>query len=89
MSNSKKKLSRRRLIPLLAGSLILPFWGIGKSSSVKKNSKEAPQEEDFQTLLKPDGTAVKVPRKTVEKARVVKKHVSNKSLLSWLKTPNK
>ena len=89
MSNLNKKLSRRKYLPLLAGSLILPLLGMGKGPTASKNSDESNQEEDYQTLLKPDGTAVKVPRKTVEQARVVKKNISNKSLLGWLKNPTK
>ncbi|MDH3698941.1 MAG: hypothetical protein OER83_04475 [Flavobacteriaceae bacterium] len=89
MNNPKKKISRRKLLPLLAGSLVLPFWGIGNNPSKQQNSDEAAHDGDFQTLLKPDGTIVKVPRNTVENARIVKKNISNKSLLGWLKTPNK
>ena len=89
MNNPKKKISRRKLLPLLAGSLALPFWGIGNNPSKQQNFEAAAHDGDFQTLLKPDGTIVKVPRNTVENARIVKKNISNKSLLGWLKTPNK
>lgn len=89
MNNPNKKLSRRKLLPLLAGSLTLPFWGFGNVSSKKQFSNTAIHEDAFQTLLKPDGTIVKVPRNAVENARIVKKNISNTSLLGWLKTPNK
>lgn len=89
MSNTKKKISRRKLLPLLAGSLALPFWGIGNRPPKQQNSDNAIHNGDLQTLLKPDGTIVKVPRNAVKNARIVKKNISNKSLMDWLKTPYK
>ena len=89
MSDSNKKMPRRKLLPLLAGALVLPYVGMGKNADPSPLPGPAEEESEFMTLLKPDGTVVKVPRKTVEQARIVKKNISNGALLGWLKTPNK
>lgn len=89
MSDSNKKMPRRKLLPLLMGTLILPFVGMGKSADPNPQPAPAEDEGEYQTLLKADGTVVKVPRKSVAQARVVQKNISNGALLGWLKTPNK
>lgn len=89
MSDSNKKMPRRKLLPLLAGALVLPYMGMGKDADPSPLPGPAEEEGEFMTLLKPDGTVVKVPRKTVEQARIVQKNISNGALLGWLKTPNK
>jgi len=68
-------------LPILGGSLLLPFLGFG-DTVVEEVSN--PEDEEYQTLLKPDGTTVKVKVKTIKKSKVVKKNVSNKSFLNWL-----
>ncbi len=77
-SNDKNKIGRRSFLPLLGGGLLLPFMGYGKAPSAEK-------DEDFQTLLKPDGTTVRVKNSIVSKAKIVEKNISNESLLGWLK----
>ena len=74
-------MSRRGLLSVLGSSLLIPF--IGFSSPI---IDDAPQTEDdeYQTLLKPDGTTVKVKKSTIDKSKVVKKNISNKSFLNWL-----
>ena len=84
MENTTKKenqLSRRSVLPILGSSLLLPFFGFGKSIQTDIKTEE---DEEFHTLLKPDGTAVKVRVSALKKAKVVTKNVSNKSLLNWL-----
>ncbi len=77
-----EKISRRNLFPLLGGALLMPFLG---SASPSDNSIESEDEnEAYETLLKPDGTTVKVKVSTLKKSKVIKKNVSNKSLLTWL-----
>ena len=75
------KISRRGMLPLLGGSLLIPFLGFSNTSH-----KELAvfQNDEFETLLKPDGTTVKVRVKTVKESKIIKKKVSNKSLLKWL-----
>lgn len=85
MKSTKKnsrKLSRRGVLPILGSGLLLPLLGFGKSNS--KNTLSSIENEEFQTLLKPDGTTVKVKVNTLKNAKVIKKDVSNKSLLNWL-----
>ena len=69
------------MLPLLGGSLLLPFLGFGNGIS---DEPTASKDEEYKTLLKADGTAVKVKVSTVKKATVVKKKISNKTFLSWL-----
>lgn len=80
---SKKglKLTRRNMLPLLGSSLLIPFLGFANPS---KDKNPADTEEKYQTLLKPDGTAVKVKISAIKKSKTLQKNVSNKSLLNWL-----
>lgn len=77
--SKKTNLSRRSFIPILGSSFLLPFLFRAKASSL-----DEPQEEEYKTLLKPDGTVVKVKRSALKKAKVVKKNISNTSFLNWL-----
>jgi hypothetical protein len=78
--NEKKRLSRRGFLPLLGSGLLLPLLGFGKPTC------EIDEEnEEYHTLLKKDGTTVRVKKSIVENSKVVKKNISNKSLLEWLK----
>ena len=86
MSDKKPKgklFSRRGILPILGGSLLVPFIGAGQSEA-EKSPLENNEEEEYKTLLKPDGTVVKVKISALKEAKVVKKNISNKSFLSWL-----
>lgn len=78
--NKKNKISRRGFFPLLGGGLILPLLGFGKPSQ-----EVSDETEEYQTLLKPDGTAVRVKKSVLANSKVIEKNISNKSLLGWLK----
>ena len=80
-SNQERKISRRGILPILGGSLLLPFLGFGNTVIDEPSNTE---DEEYQTLLKPDGTTVKVKVSAIKKAKIVKKNVSNKSFLNWL-----
>lgn len=82
-SKQEKIISRRSVLPILGGSLLLPFLGFG-INSVSETETIIDESESYQTLLKPDGTTVKVKTSTLKNAKVVKKNVSNKSLLHWI-----
>ncbi len=90
MSNKSKKgiqISRRGMLPILGSSLLIPFLGFSNALDNEKSiSKEDAKEEgkEYQTLLKPDGTAVKVKVSTLKKSKVIKKNLSNRSFLKWL-----
>jgi len=75
-------ISRRKLLPILGSSLLIPFIGFGKPvNDVVANNSE---DEEYQTLLKPDGSTVKVKTSALRNSKVVKKNLSNKSFLNWL-----
>ena len=80
-SSKGKKISRRSILPILGGSLILPFLGFGNTVIDEGVPSE---EEEFKTLLKPDGTTVKVKVSALNKSKIIKKNISNKSFLNWL-----
>jgi len=85
MTNNLRKvrqISRRGILPLLGSTLLIPFLGFGNSTNDEISISE--EEEEYQTLLKPDGTAVKVKVSAVKKSKIIKKNISNRSFLSWL-----
>ncbi len=79
-SKHEKPISRRDILPLLGGGLLIPFLGFGSSI----NEENDTIDEEYQVLLKPDGTSVKVKVSTLKKSKIVKKNISNNSLLKWL-----
>ena len=81
-----KKISRRGILPIFGSSLLIPFLGFGNSDDTQQ--KIVDNDEEYQTLLKPDGTTVKVKVSALQKANIVKKNISNKSFLSWLGKKN-
>ena len=81
-SREEKQISRRNILPILGGGLLIPFLGFGNSIDEDKN--DITDDTEYQTLLKPDGTSVKVKLSTLKKSKVVKKNISNNSLLKWL-----
>ena len=59
---------------LLGGGLLIPFLGFSNS-----DTNSIPEDEEYTTLLKADGTAVKVKTSTLNKSKIIKKNISNKS----------
>jgi hypothetical protein len=80
-SKKGSKISRRGILPIIGSTILIPFLGFGKSSA---NELISAEEEEYQTLLKPDGTAVKVKVSALKKSKILKKNVSNESFLNWL-----
>jgi len=78
-----KQISRRSILPILGSALLIPFLGFGKSSK-RESTLSNLDDEEYQTLLKPDGTAVKVKVNALKNAKIIKKNISNNSFLSWL-----
>jgi hypothetical protein len=78
--NNKTQISRRGFLPLLGSGLILPLLGFGKPTKAISDDNE-----DYQTLLKPDGTTVRVKKSVLANSTIIEKNMSNKSLLGWLK----
>ena len=81
-----KKFSRRGILPILGSTLLLPFLGFGETgqeNTIEKD-KNIDKGEEYHTLLKPDGTIVKVKASTMKNSKVIKKNISNSSFLNWL-----
>jgi len=74
----KNKFTRRGFLPILGGSLLLPLLGEASPNKLEKGA------EEYEILIKPDGTPVKVRKSALKHAEVVKKQISNKKLLKWL-----
>ena len=51
--------------------------------------KFSKEEDEFKTLLKPNGTTVKVKVSDLKNSKVIKKNISNNHFLSWLKKQEK
>ncbi len=75
-----KAISRRGIFPLLGSSLLLPFLGYNQETTPEKTT----EEEEYETLLKPDGTIVKVKASTLKNSKVIKKNIPNSTFLQWL-----
>lgn len=84
MKNSSKKtnsqISRRGFLPMLVGGLVLPILGYGKPSPEALGE----DSDTYQTMLKADGTTVRIKKSVLGKAKVIEKNISNKSFLVWL-----
>lgn len=77
------QITRRGILPILGSTLLLPILGFGKTSIA--DELILPEEnEEYQTLLKPDGTTVRVKVSTVQKSKIIEKNISNESFLNWL-----
>lgn len=76
---TKYEISRRGFLPLLGGGLLLPLFGFGKDSP-----EVLDEADDYQTMLKPDGTTVRVKKSVLDKAQIIEKSISNQSFLGWL-----
>ena len=77
------KFSRRKILPILGSTLLLPVLGFSKTKS-DTNVAELENDDDYQTLLKSDGTTVRVKKSVLDDAKVIKTNVSNSSFLNWL-----
>ncbi|MCK5637586.1 MAG: hypothetical protein KAH67_02665 [Flavobacteriaceae bacterium] len=82
-SSKENRISRRGVLPIIGSSLLIPFLGFGNSKTDDFTQSEDNKEE-YQTLIKPDGTAVRVNISTLKKSKIIKKNLSNKSFLNWL-----
>ena len=81
-SDKRKPITRRGIRPILGSTLLLPFIGFNQSNSESEITTD--EEEAYETLLKPDGTTVKVKVSALKKSKVVKKNISNTTFLNWL-----
>mgnify|MGYP001825279069 CR=1 FL=1 len=81
-SKDPKGINRRKFLPILGTGLLLPLLPAQARASETDTA-------EYKTLLKPDGTAVRVKVSSLEKSKVVKKKISNSELLNWLDTDKK
>ena len=79
-SENPKGIDRRKFLPILGSGLLLPLL----PASARTPEPPAPLDEEYRTLLRPDGTAVRVKVSSLKKSKVVKKKISNTELLTWL-----
>ncbi len=86
LNKGEKQISRRNILPLLAGGLLIPLFGFGKS---KNKIEDKPSDDDYQILLRKDGSTVKVKTATIKESRMLEKKLSNNSFLGWLKKNSK
>jgi hypothetical protein len=85
MKGKSKKgvnISRRNILPILGSGLLIPFLGFGNTEVPQQNDPE--DNEEYQTLLKADGTTVKIKVSALKRSKIVKKNITNKSFLKWL-----
>ncbi len=82
-SSKENRISRRGVLPIIGSSLLIPFLGFG-NSKIDDFTQSEDNKEEYQTLIKPDGTAVRVNISTLKKSKIIKKNLSNKSFLNWL-----
>lgn len=73
--SDQPKMSRRGLFTMLAGLTLAPFSGAAAEK----------QDEEFITVIKADGSTVKISKNVADKAKVVDARVSNRSMLNWIK----
>ena len=73
------KIRRRRILPILGSGLFLSLLPFKVYASEKK------EDTEYKTLLKADGTAVRVKSTGLKKSNIVRKKINNKELLDWLK----
>jgi hypothetical protein len=79
---TKNKMSRRKILPILGGSLLIPLIGFGKTFDKTAVSSN---DDEYKILLKADGTTIKVKTSALKNSKTIKKNISNNSFYNWLK----
>lgn len=80
----KEPISRRKILPILGSSLLIPLFGFGNSQGEGEEPITDSNSDAYETLIKPDGTTVKVKVSSLKNSRVIKKNISNKTFLNWI-----
>lgn len=81
-ANKTNQISRRKILPILGSGLLIPFLGFGNINT--KNLSDSANEE-YQILLRKDGTTVRVKTSELNALKSEKKNISNNALNNWLK----
>lgn len=79
-SDKKRVFSRRQILPFMGFGLLVPIFGFSNS----KTKKSITHKNEYQTLLKSDGTIVHIKESSLKNAKIIKKNISNSSFLNWL-----
>ena len=74
-----KQYSRGRFLTLLGSISLLPLL-----SNAKVIENIDPSNEEYDILLKPDGSTVKVKRGVLNKSQTVKNKMDNPTMRKWL-----
>jgi len=82
LDKKKNQISRRKILPILGGGVLIPFLGFG---SITQEKLSESSNEEYKILLRKDGTTVKVKASTLKNSKAVKKNISNNSFYNWLK----
>ena len=76
MTKKPTKISRRKFLPAFTGLLLTPF--------ISTKAKNLTEDTEYKTLIKKDGTAVRIKIASLKKAKTIERNISNQSLLQWL-----
>lgn len=79
----KNKLARGRFLTVLGSALLLPFLSRAQVLAIEDDTTDT-DNEDYQILLKPDGSTVKVKVNHLKKSKTIKNGLTNSALKSWL-----
>lgn len=80
---STKKVARGKFLTALGGLFLIPL--ASRAEALGVNGDTTDDGDDYQILLKPDGSTVKVKQHNLKKSKTVKNKLSNPALKSWLK----
>ncbi len=80
-----KKFARGKFLTVLGSALLIPLVSKAQALGIKEEEPADTGEADYQILLKPDGSTVKVKRQNLDKSKTIKNKLSNPALKSWLK----
>lgn len=79
-ASTNNKLSRAKFLSFLGIISLLPITS--KASQIEQLD---PDFQEYDVLLKPDGTTVKVKRKILIESKKIKNKMDNPTMRSWLK----
>ena len=78
--SKSKQFSRHKFLAALGGISLLPL--VSRAEAVEKIN---PENEEYDILLKPDGSTVKVKKGVLNKSKTVKNKMDNPTMKKWLK----
>ncbi len=82
-ADKKKQITRRKIIPILGTGILVTLIPVSLRASKRV------EDAGYRTLLKPDGTAVRVKSQGLKKSKVIRRNITNRDLKAWLKKDHK